>query len=79
MRGGRSANFPLCCVSRSPPRALDVTGDLDMEDSRVGRRGNDLEAGLTGCGGGIDEHPRGEDFLPTISLLSSAMPKSRGS
>jgi hypothetical protein len=37
-----------------------VTGDLDKEDRRVGRRGNDLGAGLTGCGGGIDEQPREE-------------------
>jgi hypothetical protein len=78
MRGGMSANFFYVCVSRSPLPALEVTGDLDKEDRRVGRRGNDLGAGLTGCGGGIDERPREEVFLPTFPLLSSARPKSRG-
>jgi hypothetical protein len=43
-----------------------VTGNLDKEDRRVGRRGNDLEAGLTGCGGGIDERPRHEDFFANL-------------
>jgi hypothetical protein len=32
-----------------------VTGDLDKEESRDGRSGNGLEAGLAGCDGGIDE------------------------
>jgi hypothetical protein len=40
--------FHSVCVSRSPPPpALEVTGDLDKEDRRVGRRGNDLGAGFT--------------------------------
>jgi hypothetical protein len=30
------------CVSRSPPLALKMTGDLDKEDRRVGGRGGDL-------------------------------------
>jgi hypothetical protein len=45
-----------------------VTGDLDKEDRRVGRRGNDLGAGLTECGGGIDECPREEVFFASLSL-----------
>jgi hypothetical protein len=44
-----------------------VIGDLDKEDRRVGRRGNDLGAGLTGCGGGIDEQPREEGFFAGLS------------
>jgi hypothetical protein len=68
--------FPYVGVSRSPPHALEVTGNLDKKDRRVGRRGNDLGAGLTGLGGGIDEQPRAEVFLPAFPLLSSAWPKS---
>jgi hypothetical protein len=45
-----------------------VTGDLDKEDRRVGRCGNDLGAGLTGCGGGIDERPCEEGFIACLSL-----------
>jgi hypothetical protein len=45
-----------------------VTGDLDKEDRRVGRRGTDLGAGLTGCGGGINERPREEGFFASLSL-----------
>jgi hypothetical protein len=67
-RGGRSASFFYVCVSRFPPPALDVTGDLDKEDRRVGRRGNDLGGGLTGCGGRIDEHPREEGFFASLFL-----------
>jgi hypothetical protein len=48
MRGGTSAMFFYVNVSQSPPSALEVMGDLDKEDRRVGRRGNDLRAGLTG-------------------------------
>jgi hypothetical protein len=44
-----------------------VTGDLDKEDRRVGRRGNDLGAGLRVCGGGIDERPREEGFFASLS------------
>jgi hypothetical protein len=44
-----------------------VTGDLDKEDRRVGGRGYDLEAGFTGCGGGIDERPREEGFFASLS------------
>jgi hypothetical protein len=44
-----------------------VTGDLDKEDRRVGRRGYDLGAGFTGCGGGIDERQREEGFFASLS------------
>jgi hypothetical protein len=53
--------------SWSPPHALDVTGDLDKEKSRVGRSCNDLGAGLTGYDGGIDERPREEGFFASLS------------
>jgi hypothetical protein len=67
MRGGKSADFFYARVSRSPLPALEVLGDLDKEDSRVGRRGNDLGAGRTGCGGGIDERPREEGYFASLS------------
>jgi hypothetical protein len=54
-------------VSRSLPLAIEVTGDLDKEERRVGRRGNDLGAGLTICGGGIDERPREEGVFGSAS------------
>jgi hypothetical protein len=44
-----------------------LTGDLDKEESRAGRSGNDLGAGFTGCGGGIDERPREEGFFASLS------------
>jgi hypothetical protein len=77
-RGGRSASF-FVSLSRSPPHALEVTGDLDKEERRVGRRGYDLRAGLTGCDGGIDEPPREEGLSLAFPLLSPARPKSCGS
>ena len=66
-RGGRSASFFYVCVSRSPPPALEVTGDLDKEDCRVGGRGYDIGTGFTGCDGGIDERPREEGFFANLS------------
>jgi hypothetical protein len=57
LRGGKSASF-FIGVSRSPPPAVEGTGDLDYEESRDGRSGNDLGVGLTGCDGGIDKRPR---------------------
>jgi hypothetical protein len=54
-------------MSRSPSPALEVRGDLDKEDRRVGRHGNDLGAGLTGCDGGIDKRSREEVFLASLS------------
>jgi hypothetical protein len=44
-----------------------VTGDLDKEESRAGRSGNDLGAGFTGCGGGIDERTREEGDFASLS------------
>jgi hypothetical protein len=61
-RGCMSVSFSAW-LSRSPPfppLALDVTGDLDKEDSRDGRSGYDIGGGLTGCDGGIDKRPREE-------------------
>jgi hypothetical protein len=75
MRGGRSASFPLCIVVSAPTPlsqpALEVTEDLDKEERRAGRSGNDLGVGPTGCGGGIDERLREEDFFcqPLTSYL----------
>jgi hypothetical protein len=57
----------LMCMSRSPPPALEVTGDLDKEDHRVGKRGNGLGAGLTGFSGGIDEQSREEVIFASLS------------
>jgi hypothetical protein len=59
----RAPAFPFVCVSRSPPPAMEVTGDLDKEESRAGRSGNDLGTGFTEWGGGIDERPREEGFF----------------
>jgi hypothetical protein len=50
-----------------PPLALEVTGDLYKEEIRAGRSVNDLGAGFTGCGGGIDERPREEGFSASLS------------
>jgi hypothetical protein len=36
-------------------------------ESRDGRRGYDLGAGLTGYSGGIDEQPREEAFFASLS------------
>jgi hypothetical protein len=55
------------CVSRSPPPALEVTGDLDKEDRRVGGRGYDLGTEFTGCDGGIVERPREEGSFASLS------------
>jgi hypothetical protein len=77
-RGDKCASF-FICLSRSPPHALLVTRDLDKEESRDGRSGNDLGAGLTGCDGGIYERPPEEIFPLVVPMLSLARPKSRGS
>jgi hypothetical protein len=60
----RAPSFPFARVSRPPPNppALEVTGDLDKEERRVGRSGNDLGAGSTGCDCGINERLREEGF-----------------
>jgi hypothetical protein len=54
-------------MSRSRPHALEVTGDLDLEESRDGRSGYDSRAGLTRFDGGIDEQPREESFFASLS------------
>jgi hypothetical protein len=76
----RALVFPSICVSRSPPLALEVTRDLDKEDRRIGRRGNDLGGrGLRDAVvGSTSDHVRKVFFL-AFPLLSSARPKSRGS
>jgi hypothetical protein len=58
-----------------PPHVLEVTGDVNKGGSRGGKSSNDLETGLTGCDGGIDEPPREECFFFSLS----PRPKSRGS
>jgi hypothetical protein len=73
----RAPDFLTVYVSRSLPPTLEVTGDLDKEDRRVERSGYDLGAGTTGCDGGINERLR--EGWPSFPLLSSAIPKSRGS
>jgi hypothetical protein len=44
-----------------------VTGDLDKEERRAGRSGNDLGAGSTECDGGINERLREEGFFANLS------------
>jgi hypothetical protein len=54
-------------LSRSPPHALEVTGDLDNRENHDGRSGSDLGIGLTGCDGEIDERPREGGFFFSLS------------
>jgi hypothetical protein len=77
-RSVKSASLFYLAVSIPPP-ALEVTWDLDKEESRDGRSGNGLWTGLTGCDGAIDEQPREEFFSLAFPLLSLARTKSRGS
>jgi hypothetical protein len=58
-----------------PPPTLEVTGDLDWEESRDGRSGFDLGAGLPGCDRGIEERPTEEGFFASLYPLSPARPK----
>jgi hypothetical protein len=44
-----------------------VTGDLDNEERRVGRSGNDLGEGLAGCDGGINDRLGEEGFSAILS------------
>jgi hypothetical protein len=63
---GRGSNsFSSLVVS--PPPALEVTGDLDEEESRDGRMSYDLGAGPTGFDGGIDERLREEGLFASLS------------
>jgi hypothetical protein len=66
-------------LSQSTLPAFEVTGDLDTEENRDGRSGNELTTGLTGCDGGIDERPREELNSISFTLLSPARLKFRGS
>jgi hypothetical protein len=44
-----------------------VTGDLDKKESRDGRSGHEIGAGLMGCDGGIDEQAREEGYFVSLS------------
>jgi hypothetical protein len=59
--------FPSVYESRSAPPTLEVTGDLDKAQRRVGRSGNDMGAEPTGCDGGINERIREEGFSAGLS------------
>ena len=66
-RGGRSASFFYVCVSRSPPPVLEVMGDLDTEDPRVGGRGKTLGRGLRdGAAGSTSDRAR-RGFFASLS------------
>jgi hypothetical protein len=43
-----------------------VTVDLDKEERRAGRSGNDLGAGLTRCDGGVDKRLREKGFFTNV-------------
>jgi hypothetical protein len=74
----RERYFFTMIVCLGPPHtpALEVTGDLNKEERRAGMRGNDLGAGVSRCGGGVDKRLRA--FPPAFPVLSSARHKSRG-
>jgi hypothetical protein len=63
----RAPVFVCVYVSRSPLHALEVTGDLDKEERRVGKSGNDLGAGSPGCDVEINERLREEGFFAILS------------
>jgi hypothetical protein len=70
MCGGRIANFSMCLsvfVPSTGPPTLEVTGDLDKEERRALRSGNDLGADSTGCDGGINERLPQKVFLASLS------------
>jgi hypothetical protein len=60
-------DFPSVYVSRSPPPALEVTGDLDKEEGS--RRWARLRpwGGATRCDGGVDERPREEGSSASLA------------
>jgi hypothetical protein len=79
-RGGGSASFFFLAVSVAPtaPHALEVTRDLDKEESRDGMNGNDFGTQLPGCDGGIDERPREEgDFANLFPPISDTTEVTR--
>jgi hypothetical protein len=53
-------------VPWSPLLALEATGDLDKEERRAGRSGNDHWAGVTGFNGGINERLREEGLSASL-------------
>jgi hypothetical protein len=76
--GGMSASVSCVVVSVPPPPALEVTGDLDKEERREWRSGNDLGTELTGFDGGVDKRPHEEgyfaaSFSPPISGKTEVM------
>ena len=79
---GAEAGAPIfsmhVCLS-PPPHVLEVTGDLDKEDRRVGGRGTTLGRGLRDAAAGSTSDSERRVFLLAFPLLSSARPKSRGS
>jgi hypothetical protein len=44
-----------------------MTGDLDNEELRAGRSGNDLGVGFTRCDGGVDKRLREEGLFVSLS------------
>jgi hypothetical protein len=54
-------------VSWFPAHAFEVTGDLDKEERRAGRSGNDLVAASTGCVDKADKRLREEGFFGNLS------------
>jgi hypothetical protein len=44
-----------------------VTGDIDKEERRAMRSGYDLQAGSTGCEGGVDKRLREEGSFASRS------------
>jgi hypothetical protein len=51
-----------------PPTCPRRDGDVDKEECRAGRSGNDLGAGSTVCDGGVDKRLREEGFYASLSL-----------
>jgi hypothetical protein len=51
----RGLAFHYVCVFQSPTHVLEVTGELDKEERRAGRSGNDLGAGFTRCDDGVEK------------------------
>jgi hypothetical protein len=66
-RGEGSARFSSVWQSWSPHLPSRRRRTATRRKSRVGRSGYDLGAGLTGCDGGIDDQPREEGFLASLS------------
>jgi hypothetical protein len=70
MRGGMSEYYSLCLCVGVPPHALEVTGDLDKEERRVGGRGNDLGEGLRDAAAELTSVNVRTVFFPAFPLLS---------